>query len=821
MPIPTIVGVSASAASGAGAVTPAFPSGYTATTNDVAVTFIECHTTDTITPPSGWAQIQASNVSTGTAPTKLTAIWRRIQSGDTAPQIADAGDHMVARMIIIRGCVTSGNPWDFATASSETTADTSVSIAAGTTLGVNRLIMAAFSTGQDTASTAGATSWTNVSLGSVTEQMDNWTSSGTGGGFSMATGTKAATGSTGTTTATLSLTANFKAQLLIAFIGAPISASVGQVVETNTARPVTALKPNQAYVAEVVWYNEDSTQPLTVSKPGSFASGQILVAIIHQHSTSDTTLTTPSGWTQIGSSLNGTNSQGKVFAHAFNAGDPSTWDFGYGTTADVCLALIRIVNADLSLVISNTSANTTSITSPFDSPTITPAGSTDLLLCTIGNTCNDNLFSVTVPSGMVDWGKTQAATTFMAMALASQQLSSSSATGAKSWTSVSPTGIDGGSFSVVVKTVSAGGISEVVNQVTETDSAQTITKLKTKAVGQVTETETSQTITRRKTEQVSQISETQTAQVLNRLKLRSATLITESDTAFTIIARKTRVVGQITESDAAQPLAHGQIRVVSQVTETDSTFSLNELKTKLVPIVTQTNTAITITRLQVRTVGLTTNTNIAQAITVRKSSTVALVTESETAQTVTHSKLKLVGLVSETETSNNITNPGAPLIVTRVTEVDTSQSITSRKLRVVGLVTETSVAFAITKTKFKLVGLATSICTAYNIVRFNMPVVTRVDESDVARQVTGGAATSDTHGWMPLLNLHCVYLTQKVFAGNPNYVKRIPVKIIGFASDGYPILKNRQSGVTYGTGSIGIRPRSHPDANEVDVYVSY
>lgn len=75
--------------------------------------------------------------------------------------------------------------------------------------------------------------------------------------------------------------------------------------------------------------------------------------------------------------------------------------------------------------------------------------------------------------------------------------------------------------------------------------------------------------------------------------------------------------------------------------------------------------------------------------------------------------------------------------------------------------------------------------------------------------------------WLPLVGSRCVYLAQKTFEGNAAYVKRRPVIVTGLALDGFPILNDKHSNVTYGTASIGIRPRSLPDANEVDVYVSY
>lgn len=232
MAAPAIVGVGA-ATSGAGAVTPAYPGGYTAVADDVAVTFAECDSADTLTPPTNWALISNSVVSSGTT-TKLSAIWRRLTDGEAAPQIADVGNHIQARMIVIRGCVATGNPWDQVQPSSELVADTSVSVTGVTTTAADCLVMAAFSTGQDTASTAGATGWANANLTGLAEQMDGWTSAGTGGGFAMAAGVKAAAGATGATTATLSLTANFKAQLCIAF--KPVATVPGRAVRRRTPK---------------------------------------------------------------------------------------------------------------------------------------------------------------------------------------------------------------------------------------------------------------------------------------------------------------------------------------------------------------------------------------------------------------------------------------------------------------------------------------------------------------------------------------------------------------------------------------------------------
>jgi hypothetical protein len=230
MPAPTVVGVSAANVNGIAGITPAFPTSYTAVANDIGLTFLECESADIVTPPSGWAQLTNSIVSTGTT-TKLTVLWKRLVGGDTAPAIADAGDHLIGRMMIVRGCVTSGNPWNNQTATTEPVADTTVSIPGLVTSADDCLIVAAFGTGQDIASTAGATGWANPTLGGLTEWMDDWTTSGTGGGFAVATGTAWRAGGVAPTTCTLSLISNFKTLIVIALAGNP----------TGGVRPVMSM----------------------------------------------------------------------------------------------------------------------------------------------------------------------------------------------------------------------------------------------------------------------------------------------------------------------------------------------------------------------------------------------------------------------------------------------------------------------------------------------------------------------------------------------------------------------------------------------------
>jgi hypothetical protein len=178
---------------------------------------------------TGYSDVVGSPSSqTGGLPTRLTVRWHRATGPESGTVSCPAvANHQSARIIGVRGCVTSGSPWNQTAASQESVSDTSVSIDGLTTTAIDCLILAAFTTGQDVASTTHVGTWANASLANVAEQVDNWVSSGTGGGIGAATGEKAAAGVVDPTTAVL-VTANFKAQFCMALQGAVPGSSGGK-----------------------------------------------------------------------------------------------------------------------------------------------------------------------------------------------------------------------------------------------------------------------------------------------------------------------------------------------------------------------------------------------------------------------------------------------------------------------------------------------------------------------------------------------------------------------------------------------------------------
>ncbi|HYJ21484.1 MAG TPA: hypothetical protein VEW07_05605, partial [Solirubrobacterales bacterium] len=211
-PRPKVRSVGAAAA-GAGSVQPPLPAGVRE--NDILVMYLETEN-QAVSVPAGWAHVNGSPVSVASGTlTRLTVLWKRAGASETAPTVEDPGDHVIARILAVSGCIKSGNPWNTTATATELEADASVSVPTATTTIDGCLVLAAVATGTDVTSSAHASAWANANLTNVTERMDSWTAEGSGGGFGVASGVKQAAGAIGATTATVG-TANFKALMTIA-----------------------------------------------------------------------------------------------------------------------------------------------------------------------------------------------------------------------------------------------------------------------------------------------------------------------------------------------------------------------------------------------------------------------------------------------------------------------------------------------------------------------------------------------------------------------------------------------------------------------------
>jgi hypothetical protein len=185
VPMPTVYAIGTAVNSTGAALTPAIPTGTGL--NDIVLLVHEMDpalNAAVLGAVTGYADVVNSPQSQSTTtPTRLTVRWHRAAGAEsgtiTVPLVTD---HQQARLIGIRGCVTSGNPWNV-TSGAIAASSATVNFPALTTTAIDCLIFQAVTTGTDVNSTAMLGVATNAALAAVTEQMDNWTLSGGGGGF--------------------------------------------------------------------------------------------------------------------------------------------------------------------------------------------------------------------------------------------------------------------------------------------------------------------------------------------------------------------------------------------------------------------------------------------------------------------------------------------------------------------------------------------------------------------------------------------------------------------------------------------------------------
>jgi hypothetical protein len=243
MAIPSIVAVGAVSAVTSGACTPGIPAGNAA--DDILLLFVEAaneplNAITNFTRIGSGAVIQATGLVTD-----LSAFWARAVGGDTAPSITSSPqNHLIARIVGVRGCVTSGSPVNVVNTGLDNTTGTAFSIPGATTTAADCLVFAALSTGTDVTSTTMATGWTNASLASIAEQVDNWNLAGNGGGIAVCAGQKATPGAYGATTGSIT-TGNTKAFMSFALQGA--------VVAAGWANRVHRRRPSLAAVQAASW----------------------------------------------------------------------------------------------------------------------------------------------------------------------------------------------------------------------------------------------------------------------------------------------------------------------------------------------------------------------------------------------------------------------------------------------------------------------------------------------------------------------------------------------------------------------------------------
>jgi len=198
--LPTINSVG-SAFSSTGAPTATLPG--TVAADDILVLVLQS-SQQALATPAGYAQLGPQNgigPAAAAGSTRLGIFWKRAGSSESAPTIADSGDHTYGVMFAVRGCPTTGDPFRMLGQAWKFTASTTGTSDLGAVRTPNSLVVSIFAHAIDSASAQGS-SPTNATLASVTEVFDGATADGTGGGIYIVSGSVSEAGEIAETTVT-------------------------------------------------------------------------------------------------------------------------------------------------------------------------------------------------------------------------------------------------------------------------------------------------------------------------------------------------------------------------------------------------------------------------------------------------------------------------------------------------------------------------------------------------------------------------------------------------------------------------------------------
>jgi hypothetical protein len=180
---PYFVGRGATASGISGTISPAIPSA--AQEHDVLL--LVCEGQGTISPPSGWAEVPGSPQIQSSH--KLSVFWKRASASESAPSVSVGTDHLMGAIAAFRGCHPEGDPWDDTDAGVDNVSDGNRNVGAATTTVDDVLVLTIVGDGADIAGRQ-LTTWTPhdeaTDAINYVYCLDDWVTTGGGGGMGMA-----------------------------------------------------------------------------------------------------------------------------------------------------------------------------------------------------------------------------------------------------------------------------------------------------------------------------------------------------------------------------------------------------------------------------------------------------------------------------------------------------------------------------------------------------------------------------------------------------------------------------------------------------------
>ncbi|MDB5186710.1 MAG: exported protein of unknown function [Candidatus Saccharibacteria bacterium] len=213
-----------------------------------------------------------------------------------------------------------------------------------------------------------------------------------------------------------------------------------------------ATAPSSSYTAPTVRSFSTAGTP-TVTKPSSIVAGDLLVIVYATDSGDITSMTMPSGFTEIVAITNG-NGAGhlKVATKVATGSEPASYVVGTPSNASVRLDVLSVQDVETSVAPAVASALTASSSTTHVAPSVTPTGPNDLLLSVAAAAYPSSVptTSWTAPSGMTEVTDSSP-DGWISATVARQALVSGAATGTKTFSLSSSAAVLGLTASISIQ----------------------------------------------------------------------------------------------------------------------------------------------------------------------------------------------------------------------------------------------------------------------------------------------------------------------------------------------------------------------------------
>jgi hypothetical protein len=323
----------------------------------------------------------------------------------------------------------------------------------------------------------------------------------------------------------------------------------------------------------------------------------------------------------------------------------------------------------------------------------------------------------------------------------------------------------------------AGAQTIAVAQVVETDLAQTVGRLKAKALDQLVEIDSAQEVSSPTIVTVAQIVETDLAQaIVWAPQHRLAVQASETDLAQAIIVGKVLALAQASEANAAQGVTHPAVvpvaqaaeadvaqsvewapqhRLAAQAIETDAAQAISRVKAQTVVQATETNLAQSASAGKIVAVGQSVETDAAQSVTALRTVPIAQAAETDLAQAVAASKARAVAQAAEIDLSQTVTFTGPTPVVNPAQEFDIAPAVAVAKARSIGQAAEVDAVQSILPSKLWLLGIVSEVDVAQAVGKAKVRALSQAEEFSFAQAVATGklrvvATVSEANAAFPI-----------------------------------------------------------------------